>query len=91
MTGAEKVPVCAARRTNGRLDCGHDAAPVPEKLDVKKPWNVGDRGALGMCRVSSEQPGIPAKATHHLFTRRVGSPGYGGGSSQGQKGAALAV
>ncbi len=51
--------------------------PVPEKLDAKKPWNVGDRGPLGMCRVSSEQPGIPARATHHLFTRRVGSPGYG--------------
>ena len=50
------------------------------------------RYAPGIATITQqgEQPGIPARATHHLFTRRVGSPGYGEGSSQGQKGAALA-
>jgi hypothetical protein len=67
-----------------------------EKGDAKKPWNVGDSADSVRARYCNDhrskgQPGIPAKATDHLFTRRVGSPGYGEGSSQGQKGAALAV
>jgi hypothetical protein len=65
--------------------------PVPQELDAKKPWNVGDRGHSVCAGYQVSSPGIPVKATHHLFTRRVGSPGYGEGSSQGQKGVALAV
>jgi len=59
--------------------CG---ANQPKMLEIEAGWYAP---------VSSDQPGIPVRATHHLFTRRVGSPGYGRGSSQGQKGAALAV
>jgi len=40
---------------------------------------------------NSKETGIPGKATDHLYFRRVGSPGYGKGNFQGQKGAALAV
>src|SRR5436309_14097940 len=78
ITGVEKVPVRAARRTNGRLDCGHDAAPRPALRDgVRTSLKCWRSRRVGNAPVSSDQPGIPAKATHHLFTRRVGSPGYG--------------
>ncbi len=63
---------------------------LPEGRMQRKPGML-EISAFGARQISREQPGIPAKATHHLFIRRVGSPGYGEGSSQGQKGAALAV